>query len=194
MSSYFHSASPSCPILSANFRYNLRQVRLFRGDSSDIWGMDKSSSATCLLYGHVVKGEKISKRTKKKPWRKRQSRSLRFSFHKYFTTFFYLFLFWITLLYHIFFLDFFFTREIYPHPHRDPHLTHTHDPRHLATLGGGEDPYCFWQPACLPYVSCMARPRSQASADPSLVVSGVSSTTCFREGRLSQSPFPVSDG
>jgi len=44
---------------------------------------------------------------------------------------------------------------------------------------------------CLP---CVAQPRSQASADPSLVVSGVSSTTCFREGRLSQSPFSVSAG
>ena len=55
VSSYFHSASQSCPILSANCRYNLRQVRLFRGDSS---GMDKSSSATCLLYSYVVKGEK----------------------------------------------------------------------------------------------------------------------------------------
>ena len=47
MSSYFHSASQSCPILSANCRYNLRLFRLFRGDSS---GMDKSSSAKCLLY------------------------------------------------------------------------------------------------------------------------------------------------
>ena len=54
MSSYFHSASQSCPILSANCRYNLRLFRLFGGDSS---GMDKSSSATCLLYSDVVKGE-----------------------------------------------------------------------------------------------------------------------------------------
>ena len=54
MSSYFHSASQSCPILSANCRYNLRLFRLFRGDSS---GMDKSSSAKCLLYSDVVKGE-----------------------------------------------------------------------------------------------------------------------------------------
>ena len=54
MSSYFHSASQSCPILPANWRYNLRLFRLFRGDSS---GMDKSSSAKCLLYSDVVKGE-----------------------------------------------------------------------------------------------------------------------------------------
>ena len=54
MSSHFHSASQSCTILSANCRYNLRLFRLFRGDSS---GIDKSSSATCLLYSDVVKGE-----------------------------------------------------------------------------------------------------------------------------------------
>ena len=70
---------------SANCRYNLRLFRLFRGDSS---GMDKSSSAKCLLYSDVVKG-KLSPtrtgRTKKKPWWKRQSRSCRFSFDKYFT-------------------------------------------------------------------------------------------------------------
>ena len=36
--------------------------------------------------------------------------------------------------------------------------------------------------------------RSQASADPLLVVSGDSSKKCFREGRLSQSQFPVSAG
>ena len=44
----------SCPIHSANctFRHILRLFRLFRGDRS---GMDKSSSATCLLYSDVVK-------------------------------------------------------------------------------------------------------------------------------------------
>ena len=35
-------------------RYNLRLFRLFRCDCS---GMDKSSSATCLLYSDVVKAE-----------------------------------------------------------------------------------------------------------------------------------------
>ena len=49
-----HSASQSGPILSANCRFNVRLFRLFRGDSS---GMDKSSSATCLLYSDVVNGE-----------------------------------------------------------------------------------------------------------------------------------------
>ena len=36
MSSCFHSASLSSPILSANCRYNLHLFRLFRSDSSNI--------------------------------------------------------------------------------------------------------------------------------------------------------------
>ena len=64
------------------------------------------------------------KRTKKKPWRKRQSRCWRFSFHKYFTTFFQLFYF-ITFFY-TFFLPTTFTHT---HTH-----AHTHDPRLLAKL------------------------------------------------------------
>ena len=62
--------------------------------------MDKSSSATCLLHSDVVKGDPsqvpctwLRKRTKKKPW-KGQSRSRRFSFHKYFTKFNYTHLCW----------------------------------------------------------------------------------------------------
>ena len=51
MSSYFHSASQSCSILSANCRYDLRLFRLLRGNSS---GMDKYSSAKCLLYSDIV--------------------------------------------------------------------------------------------------------------------------------------------
>ena len=62
------------------------------------------------------------KRTKKKPWRKRQSRSWRFSFHKYFATFFIYFLFSITLLYHFFSIPF-FTHDIYPHPRPHPRPT-----------------------------------------------------------------------
>ena len=134
MSSYFHSASQSCPILSANCKYNLRLFRLFRGDSS---GMDKSSSAKCLLYSDVAKGEPSptgTARMKKKQRWKRQSRSWRFSFDKYFTTFFYLF-----LLFNYFTLSFFFytflTHDIYPHPHPRPTpTTSTHYPLHLATL------------------------------------------------------------
>ena len=112
---------------SANCRYNLRLFRLFRGDSS---GMDKSSSAKCLLYSDVVKG-KLSPtrtgRTKKKPWWKRQSMSCRFSFDKYFTTFFYLFLFFNYFTLSFFFLYFFYPRYL-PTP-----TTRTHDPRPLPT-------------------------------------------------------------
>ena len=133
MSSYFHSASQSCPILSANCRYNLRLFRLFRGDSS---GMDKSSSAKCLLYSEVVNGEPSPTRRGR---RRRQSRSWILSFHKYFTTFFYLFLFfnYSTLsLFSILFLPATFTHTHDPRPttHDPRPLPTTHDPRHLATL------------------------------------------------------------
>ena len=140
MSTYFHSASQSCLILSANCRYNLRLFRLFRGDSS---GMDKSSSAKRFLYGDVVKGKPSptgTGRTKKKPWRKRQSRSWRFSFDKYFRAFFYLFLFlkYFTLsFFSILFLPTTFTHT-HTHTHTYTHdprpLPTTHDPRHLATI------------------------------------------------------------
>ena len=121
MSSYFHSASQSCPILSANCRYNLRLFRLFRGDSS---GMDKSSSAKCLLYSDVVKGEP-SPTGRGRRSRDDQSRSWRYSFHKYFTTFFYLFLFFNYFTLSLFFYTF-FTHDIYPHPRPRP-TTSTHD-------------------------------------------------------------------
>ena len=130
MSSYFHSASQSCPILSANCRYNLRLFRSFRGDSL---GMDKSSSAKCPLYSDVVKG-KPSPTGRGRRSRDDQSRSWRYSFHKYFTTFF-LFISFFQLLCFITFFYTFFTHDIYPHPHSRPTTsTHTHDPRHLATL------------------------------------------------------------
>ena len=123
MSSYFHSASQSCPILSANYRYNFRS---FRGDSL---GMDKSSSAKCLLYSDVVKGEPSP------TGRGRRSRDDQgvgdirftnilqlFSIHFFFFNYFTLSLFFYT----------FFTHDIYPHPHLHPHprpTTSIHDPR-----------------------------------------------------------------
>ena len=70
------------------------------------------------------RGAKSHRKRTKKPWRKRQSRSWRYSFHKYFTTFFYLFLF-----FNYFTLSLFFYTFFYPRP-----LPTTHDPRHLATL------------------------------------------------------------
>ena len=73
----------------------------------------------------------IGKTTKKKRWRKRQSRSCRFSFHKHFTIFFHLLL---LFLYFIFFFYTFFTHEIYPHPHPHPGPTPTtHDLYPLPT-------------------------------------------------------------
>ena len=133
MSSYFHSASQSCPILSANCRYNLRLFRLFRGDSS---GMDKSSSAKCLLYSDVVKGEPSP------TGRGRRSRDekgnqgvgdIRFTnILQLFSIYFFFF----QLLYFITFFLYFFLPTTFTHTHtHDPRpLPTTHDPRHLATL------------------------------------------------------------
>ena len=100
--------------------------------------MDRSSSAKCLLYSDVMKGEPSP------TGRGRRSRDekgnqgvgdIRFTnILKLFSIYFFFF-FSITLLYH-FFSILFFTHDIYPHPHPRP-LPTTHDPRHLATLGGG---------------------------------------------------------
>ena len=124
MSSYFHSASQSCPILSANCRYNLRLFRLFRGDSS---GMDKSSSAKCLLYSDVVKGEPSpTGRGRRRSRDEKGNQGVRdFRFTNILQLFSIYVFFSITLFYH-FLLDFFYPRHL-------PTLT-THDPRHLATF------------------------------------------------------------
>ena len=74
---------------------------------------------------------RIGKRTKKKTLRNGQSRSWRFSFHKYFTTFFYLFLFFQLLLFCHFFYTF-FTHDIYPHSRP---TTSTHYPRPTTFRG-----------------------------------------------------------
>ena len=116
--------------------------------------MDKSSSAKCLLYSVVVKwGPRPTGRGRRS--RDDQSRSWRYSFHKYFTSFFYLFLFfnYFTLsLFSILFLPTTFTHTHDPRPtthdprpttHDPRPTTHdlyprplptTHDPGHLATL------------------------------------------------------------
>ena len=123
MSSYFHSASQSCPILSANCRYNIRLFRSFRGDSL---GMDKSSSAKCLLYSDVVKGEPTPTGRGRRS-RDDQSRNWRYSFHKHFTTFFYLFLFFSYFTLTLFFYTFFHPRHL-PTPTPTP-TTHALYPR-----------------------------------------------------------------
>ena len=148
MSCYkFHSASQSCPILSANCGYNLRLSRLFRGDSS---GMDKSSSATCLFIqwccerrakSHVA--QEISGRGRRRSRdEKGNQRVGDFRFMKILQLFLFISFFYYFVL--SFFLHFFYPRHLpTPKPH-DPHpltttSTHdprptTHDPRHLATL------------------------------------------------------------
>ena len=119
MSSYFHSASNRCPILPANCRYNLRLFRLFRSDSS---GMDKSSSAKCLLYSDVVKGEPSP------TGRGRRSRDEKgnqgvgdIRFTNILQLFSIYFFFSITLLLSLFFYTFFLTTT-FTHSH-----THTYD-------------------------------------------------------------------
>ena len=114
MSSYFHSASQNCALLSENWTFrHILHLLLFSGDRS---GMNKSSSATYLLYSDVLKGEvprdqgKIRKRTKKKPW-KGLSSSRRFSFHNFYNFFFFFF-----KLYFIIFFYTLFTHYVYPHP------------------------------------------------------------------------------
>ena len=89
----------------------------FGGDRS---GMDKSSSATCLLYSGVVNGDPSPTWLRKYQEEdeeeavKRAIEELEISFHKNFTTFFYLFFFSITLLHH-FFLYIFYPRHLPGH-------------------------------------------------------------------------------
>ena len=121
-SSYLNSSIQSCLILSVNCRYYLRLFRLFRGDSS---GMDKSSSAKCLLYSDVVKGEPSP------TGRGRRSRDEKgnqgvgdIRFTNILQLFSIYFFFSITLLYHFF--SILFLPTTFTH-------THTHDPRPLPT-------------------------------------------------------------
>ena len=86
--------------------------------------MDKSSSAKCLLYSDVVKGEPSPTR------RVRRSRDGKgnqgvgdIRFTNILQLFSIYFFFLITLLYHIFSILFL-----------PPTFTHTHEPQHLATL------------------------------------------------------------
>ena len=123
MSSHFHFANQSCPILSANCRHNLRLFRLFRSNSS---GMDKSSSGKCLLYSDVVKGEPSPTRRGRRSRDKKAIKELEIFVSQIFYNFFlFISFFSITLLYHFF--SMLFLPTAFTH-------THTHDPRHLATL------------------------------------------------------------
>ena len=114
MSSYFHSASQSCPILPANCGYNLRLFRLFRGDSS---GMDKSSSAKYLLYSDVVKGEPQEEDEEAET--KKAIKELEIFVSQIFYNFFLFVSFFFSITLSLFFYTF-FTHDIYPHPHPRP--------------------------------------------------------------------------
>ena len=77
------------------------------------------------------RGAKSHRKRTKKPWRKRQSRSWRYSFHKYFTTFFNLFLFFNYFTLSL--ISYTFSPTTFTHTHtHDPHprpTTSTHYPR-----------------------------------------------------------------
>ena len=129
VSSNFHSASQSCPIPSANCWY---VCFVYFAAIAQVWinlHRQHVFYTVMLWKGSQVPRSlgNIRKRTKKRLWRKSQSRSRRFSFHKHFTTFPTYFFFSITLLYHFFFYTF-FTHNIYPYPHPRP-TTSTHYPR-----------------------------------------------------------------
>ena len=103
--------------------------------------MDKSSSATCLLYSDVVKGEPSPKYLRKyqeedeEAVTKKAIKEFEIFVSQIFYKFFLFISFFfgsITLLNHFF--NTFFTHDIYPHPHQRPTpttrpLPTTHDPR-----------------------------------------------------------------
>ena len=103
--------------------------------------MDKSSSAKCLLYSDVVKGEPNPTGRARRSRDEKGNQGVGDIRSQIFYNFF-LFISFFQLLYFItFFLYFFYPRHL-PTPTPTPKtLTHdprplptTHDPRHLATL------------------------------------------------------------
>ena len=136
MSSYFHSASQSCPILSANCRYNIRLFRSFRVDSL---GIDKSSWQNVSYTVMLWKGSQVPQGDDEEAVTINQGiGDIRFTnILKLFSIYFF---FSITLLSH-FFYTFFHPRHLptpTPTPTPTTHALYprptTHDPRHLATL------------------------------------------------------------
>ena len=138
LSSYFHSASHSCLILSANctFRHILHLL-LFRGDrSAGMINLHRQHvSYTVMLWKgkyHVAKEK--SGRGQRRCREKGNQGVGDFRFINF--TICFSFFVSITLLYHFFSIFFLPTTFTYTHTHtHDPRpLPTTHDPRHLATL------------------------------------------------------------
>ena len=133
LSSYFHSASQSCPILSANctFRHILHLL-LFRGDrSAGMLNLHRQHvSYTVMLWKgnyHVAK-EKSGRRQR----RSREKGNQGVGDFRYINfTIFFLFLF--QLLYFIIFFSILFSLTTFTHTHDPRPLPTTHNPRHLAT-------------------------------------------------------------
>ena len=124
MSSYFHSASQSCPILPANCRYSLRLFRLFRGYIS-VWinRHRQNDFYTVMLW----KGSQVPQEEDEEAVTKKAIKELEIFFSQIFYNFFQ-FISFFQLLYFITYILYFFTHDIYPHPHPRP-TTSTHDPQ-----------------------------------------------------------------
>ena len=97
--------------------------------------MDKSSSAKCLLYSDVVKGEPSptgrGRRSRDEKGNQGVGDILFTNILQLFSIYFF---FSITLLYHLFSILFLPTTFTHTHTHDPRPLPTTHDPRHLATL------------------------------------------------------------
>ena len=100
---------------SCKLQYNLRLFRLFRGCSS---GMDKSSSAKCLLYSDVVKGEPSPTGRGRRSHDEKGNQGVGDTrFTNILQLFSIYFFFSITLLYHLFSILFLpTTHDLYPRP------------------------------------------------------------------------------
>ena len=136
LSSYFHSASQSCPILSANctFRHILHLL-LFRGNrSAGVLNLHRQHvSYTVMLWKgnyHVAK-EKSGKRQRRSREKGNQGVG-DFRFIN-FTSCFSFFVLITFLLYHFFSILFLPTTFTHTHTHDPRPLPTTHNPRHLAT-------------------------------------------------------------
>ena len=92
--------------------------------------MDKSSSATCLLYSNVVKGDPSPtwlRKYQEEDEEEAVKRAIKESFHEYFTTFCYLF---FLNYFRLSFFSYSLYPRVYPHPHPRPTPTtfsNTHD-------------------------------------------------------------------